>query len=236
MTRITHSASVPDTLDRGPDWRAAALCRTEEHDPELFFPKGYEGPWQLVIADAKKICARCPAADECLAFALAHNIGDGIFGGLTEKERKCLRRSVQRGKTAPEDVADKAAKVRRAKPKPRTLRSIFEANTVPLHGGHLGWKGPARPSFGGRDYTPKQLAFVVDRGHYPQGRVLVDCGVSGCVRPEHVADDEERMVCGTRPGYQRHLRDGSKVCGPCRAANTDADNRLRRTGTTKVAV
>ncbi|MEV5953758.1 WhiB family transcriptional regulator [Streptomyces sp. NPDC051987] len=40
--------------------------------------------------------------------------------------------------------------------------------------------------------------------------------------------------CGTRPGYQKHLRERTEICEPCRQANTDADNRLRRTGTTKV--
>ncbi|MDL5205087.1 WhiB family transcriptional regulator [Streptomyces sp. ALI-76-A] len=44
----------------------------------------------------------------------------------------------------------------------------------------------------------------------------------------------EPAKCGTRPGYQKHLREKTPVCGPCRQANTDADNRLRRTGTSKV--
>ncbi|MFG3085079.1 WhiB family transcriptional regulator [Streptomyces parvulus] len=42
-------------------------------------------------------------------------------------------------------------------------------------------------------------------------------------------------ACGTRSGYQRHLREKTEICPPCRQANTDADNRLRRTGTTRVA-
>ena len=41
--------------------------------------------------------------------------------------------------------------------------------------------------------------------------------------------------CGTRSGYQKHLREKTEICAPCRQANTDADNRLRRTGTTKAA-
>jgi hypothetical protein len=40
--------------------------------------------------------------------------------------------------------------------------------------------------------------------------------------------------CGTRSGYQRHLREKTQICAPCRQANTDADNR-RRTGTTRIA-
>jgi hypothetical protein len=48
-----------------------------------------------------------------------------------------------------------------------------------------------------------------------------------------VPKKREPAQCGTRPGYQRHLREHTAICGPCRQANTDADNRLRRTGTTK---
>lgn len=42
----------------------------------------------------------------------------------------------------------------------------------------------------------------------------------------------KRAECGTRGGYQRHLREKTPICAPCRQANTDADN-LRRTGATK---
>jgi hypothetical protein len=45
----------------------------------------------------------------------------------------------------------------------------------------------------------------------------------------------EPAKCGTRAGYQKHLREKTEICAPCRQANTDADNRLRRTGTTKAA-
>lgn len=46
----------------------------------------------------------------------------------------------------------------------------------------------------------------------------------------------EPAKCGTRSGYQKHLREKTKICPPCRQANTDAYNRLVRTGTTRVAV
>ncbi|MGX1909034.1 WhiB family transcriptional regulator [Streptomyces phaeochromogenes] len=39
--------------------------------------------------------------------------------------------------------------------------------------------------------------------------------------------------CGTRSGYTRHTREKTEICAPCRQANTDAYNRLVRTGTTK---
>jgi Transcription factor WhiB len=47
------------------------------------------------VAHAKEICATCPAAARaaCLRFALDHGITDGIWGGLTEDQRKDLRPS-----------------------------------------------------------------------------------------------------------------------------------------------
>jgi hypothetical protein len=41
--------------------------------------------------------------------------------------------------------------------------------------------------------------------------------------------------CGTNSGYAKHLRDKTEICGPCRQAHTDADARLRRSGTSKAA-
>lgn len=51
--------------------------------------------------------------------------------------------------------------------------------------------------------------------------------------PKAPPKKREPAKCGTRGGYQKHLREKTEVCPPCRQANTDADNRLRRTGTTK---
>jgi WhiB family redox-sensing transcriptional regulator len=71
------------------DWRHKAECRKE--DPELFFPVGTSGPALAQIVKAKAVCRRCPVSQECLAWALASG-QDGIWGGLTEDERRALRR------------------------------------------------------------------------------------------------------------------------------------------------
>jgi hypothetical protein len=52
-------------------------------------------------------------------------------------------------------------------------------------------------------------------------------------QPKAAAKRREPAKCGTRGGYQKHLREKTKICAPCRQANTDTDNRLRRTGTTR---
>lgn len=68
------------------DWRHKALCRDE--DPELFFPLGEEGPSAQQINDAKQICARCPALLQCRDWALKTGQEAGIWGGMTESERR----------------------------------------------------------------------------------------------------------------------------------------------------
>ena len=72
------------------DWCRRAACRGE--DPELFFPISAAGPVLAQIAEAKQVCARCPARAACLRFALVTGQDYGIWGGLTEDERRQLRR------------------------------------------------------------------------------------------------------------------------------------------------
>ncbi len=72
-------------------WRDRALCR--ETDPELFFPVGTTGTALNQIAQAKQVCGQCAVRIECLEFALATNQDSGIWGGLSEEERRAIRRS-----------------------------------------------------------------------------------------------------------------------------------------------
>ena len=73
------------------NWRADAQCLDE--DPELFFPPGKGVQLQSQIRAAKKVCAACPVRAECLDFALGNQLNHGVWGGLTEDERKTLRRA-----------------------------------------------------------------------------------------------------------------------------------------------
>ena len=80
------------------DWRHDAVCRDE--DPELFFPVGNSGPALLQIAEAKAVCRRCPVASECLAWALESGQDAGVWGGLSEDERRALKRRSSRTRAA----------------------------------------------------------------------------------------------------------------------------------------
>ena len=87
--------SEPMTLvitDQGDDegdlgWQEQALCA--QTDPEAFFPeKGGS------TREAKRICVGCEVKAECLEYALGSDERFGIWGGLSERERRRLKRSV----------------------------------------------------------------------------------------------------------------------------------------------
>ena len=66
-------------------WQTDSLCA--QTDPEAFFPeKGGS------TRDAKKICTSCEVRNQCLEYALANDERFGIWGGLSERERRKLRK------------------------------------------------------------------------------------------------------------------------------------------------
>ena len=71
------------------NWRENAACR--DADPDLFFPIGTAGNSLRQADEAKRICRRCPAQNQCLAWALENGITDGVWGGTTENERRAIR-------------------------------------------------------------------------------------------------------------------------------------------------
>lgn len=71
-----------------PTWMARGTCH--QTDPELFFPeKGGS------TREAKKICTACPVQAECLDYALDNDERFGIWGGLSERERRKVKRAMQ---------------------------------------------------------------------------------------------------------------------------------------------
>jgi len=72
------------------DWRHHALCRDE--DPELFFPIGTSGPALLQVEQAKAVCQRCSVTSDCLQWALDSGQDAGVWGGMSEDERRLMKR------------------------------------------------------------------------------------------------------------------------------------------------
>lgn len=72
------------------DWRHHATCR--EEDPELFFPVGNSGPALAQTAKAKLVCNRCEVTSQCLKWALETGQDAGVWGGMSEDERRAIKR------------------------------------------------------------------------------------------------------------------------------------------------
>jgi WhiB family redox-sensing transcriptional regulator len=88
-------AEVPHGLPRKRDphtmdWRHRSACLDE--DPELFFPIGNTGPAILQIEEAKQVCRRCDVRELCLSWAIEAGQDHGVWGGLSEDERRALKR------------------------------------------------------------------------------------------------------------------------------------------------
>ncbi len=79
-------AGLADDGDEGVlGWQERALCA--QTDPEAFFPeKGGS------TREAKRVCVSCDVRAECLEYALLHDERFGIWGGLSERERRKLKR------------------------------------------------------------------------------------------------------------------------------------------------
>ena len=73
------------------NWRELAACATS--DSELFFPIGSSGPALTQVEQARQVCATCPVRTDCLDWALRAGVEHGVWGGLSEEERRALRRT-----------------------------------------------------------------------------------------------------------------------------------------------
>jgi WhiB family transcriptional regulator, redox-sensing transcriptional regulator len=92
---IATGASESVTSEYREDWRVRAACRHTE--PELFFPVQSSDKADTQAALAKAVCKACTVRRECLQFALATRQSDGIWGGMSERERHVVH---ARGRTA----------------------------------------------------------------------------------------------------------------------------------------
>ncbi len=69
-----------------PDWQSKANCLGV--DPDLFFPERGAS-----TKEAKGVCKGCVVRDDCLEYALANGEKFGIWGGMSERERRRIRRA-----------------------------------------------------------------------------------------------------------------------------------------------
>lgn len=87
--RLLTAAEAEELLAADPigplRWQDEALCA--QTDPEIFFPEK-DGSTR----EAKRVCRSCPVRAECLEYALEHDERFGLWGGLSERERRRLSR------------------------------------------------------------------------------------------------------------------------------------------------
>lgn len=67
------------------DWRSQAVCA--QTDPDLWF-----SPGAVEHKEAKRICRGCPVRGQCLSYAMEAPVDHGVWGGMTERERRRHRR------------------------------------------------------------------------------------------------------------------------------------------------
>jgi len=86
-----HTVSLPMIEprageERRPSWKDRANCMGV--DPDLFFPERGAS-----TREAKEVCRGCVVKEDCLEFAIANGEKFGIWGGMSERERRRVRRS-----------------------------------------------------------------------------------------------------------------------------------------------
>jgi WhiB family redox-sensing transcriptional regulator len=109
------------------NWRAAARCRTV--DAEGLFVTGAQQ------REAREFCRTCPVRTECLAHALDQRIEFGVWGGMTERERRALLRSRPDVRSWADLLADArtAHYASAAEETADALAMAAERDAVPLH-------------------------------------------------------------------------------------------------------
>lgn len=85
---MTAAASLLETepLEDLATWKERALCA--QTDPDAFFPEMGGS-----TRNAKKVCLGCDVREECLQYALANDERFGVWGGLSERERRNLKKT-----------------------------------------------------------------------------------------------------------------------------------------------
>jgi WhiB family redox-sensing transcriptional regulator len=81
-------------IDNRASWWSRVACSTA--DPDLFFPISSSGPAARQATKAKAICAGCEIKQACLDYALDAGPVQGVWGGMTEEERRQLVRRERR--------------------------------------------------------------------------------------------------------------------------------------------
>lgn len=119
---MTIEPLLVDAPTSAEDWREAALCA--QTDAALFFPdKGGSA------REAKRLCATCPVRIQCLESALDNDERHGIWGGLSERELRKIRRALIAARQRSDEHPTEPAEEPVAEPAATTSSSTSSSNT-----------------------------------------------------------------------------------------------------------
>ena len=109
---VDTAADLPDLPDADPpaprsrysqaSWHGRALCRKlplDLSEPLFFGTEDRQAPEDLIVAveTARRVCAVCPVEQECLTYALEHDMRYGVWGGTSGKQREKMRLQIATG-------------------------------------------------------------------------------------------------------------------------------------------
>jgi WhiB family redox-sensing transcriptional regulator len=83
---MSHERVSFDELKVHDNWQKYAACLDE--DPELFFPDGTSPAYMEQIENAKQVCRTCRVSKVCLTASIVTDARFGVWGAMTENERK----------------------------------------------------------------------------------------------------------------------------------------------------
>ncbi len=179
---MTHiPAAFPNNLEPAGQWLKRGPCR---EDPDAMYPSSNAAE----IETAKAICRRCSVTERCLQWALETGEAWGVWGGLSEEERRSMKSRAARVISIDDYTGTPRTHLPTAG---RTFQQIWEDCTQE-EGEHVLWTGPRTVHQAAGPITSNRLSFYLDRGHWPDGDVKRTCKTDRCVRPAHLADKAER--------------------------------------------
>lgn len=86
---ILQSHRLPTCEALDDSWRDQAACRDKPKN--TFFPVNNSPDYARDLRAARRVCASCPVAEQCLRYALEQDIDHGVWGGLSVRQRREIR-------------------------------------------------------------------------------------------------------------------------------------------------
>ncbi len=83
---VQNNAALAEKLEAVQEWHSMANCLGV--DPDLFFPERGAS-----TREAKEVCRACVVREDCLEYAIVNGEKFGIWGGMSERERRRVRKA-----------------------------------------------------------------------------------------------------------------------------------------------